>query len=79
MVTKQAQSQTCTCGQALIFPEGEVKLVCKCGAVWEIDNGGFWFTNLTLPFAPVLAKPRKSHYEKCMERRKKGRKAGGKC
>ena len=73
MVVKQAQSQTCTCGQALTFPEGEVKLICKCGSIWEIDNGGFWFTQTVL--APFVAKPKSRHYEKLMKRRK----AGGKC
>ena len=53
MLLKQA-IQTCVCGQAITFPEGEIRAKCQCGAVWEIDTGGVWFTNST---APILAKP----------------------
>lgn len=75
----QKQSlQTCSCGQVLDLPEGEIKKVCSCGSIWEINNGGFWFTNLTIPFATIMAKPKPSHYEKYMANRNK-RKAGRRC
>lgn len=66
---KQA-TQTCTCGRKMQFKEGEVRTVCRrCGAKWEIDNGGFWFTQTV--FAPFLASPKR-------QKRKK-RKAGRQC
>ena len=64
---KQSLTQTCLCGQAITFPEGEIKFKCKCHAIWEIDSGGFWFTQTV--FAPFVAKL--NHYEKAMRRRKK--------
>ena len=81
-MVKQALSQTCMCGQAITFPEGEVKTVCQCGAIWEIDNGGFWFSNFIIPF--TIAKPRQrnsTNYDSYMKRRvgNKRRKAGSRC
>jgi len=70
---KQVLTQACICGQAITFPEGEIKTVCQCGAVWEIDNGGYWFTQTSI--VPFVAKPKSKHYEKYMANRSK-RKAG---
>jgi len=73
----QKQSlQTCLCGQAITFPEGEIRKVCQCGAVWEIDDRGFWFTQTS--FVPFVAKPKSKHYDNYMKRRdqKKRGKAG---
>ena len=70
---KQSLTQTCLRGQAITFPEGEIKFKCKtkgCGAIWEIDNGGFWFTNLTIKFVPAKVRG-KNHYEKRMKNRRK--------
>lgn len=72
-MVKQA-TQTCTCGQAIIPPEGEIKTTCSCGAVWQIDNGGYWFTQTLI--APFVARTKPNHYEKYMKKR---RKAGKKC
>jgi len=49
-MVKQKQ-QTCLCGSIMDFPDGEVKATCKCSRVWELDNGGIWFTNLRFPFS----------------------------
>jgi len=68
----QKQSlKSCLCGQALDLPEGEVLTVCRCGSVWEIDNGGFWFSNLIIGFDPPAPKLKLNHYEKYMKQRKK--------
>lgn len=83
----QKQSlQTCSCGQALDLPEGEVKTICSCGLVWEIDNGGFWFTNLIIRFDPPSPKPKVSkvvnraeRYRNYPKSKQKRRKAGRKC
>ena len=85
-MVKQALSLPCACGQAITFPEGEIKTKCSCGAVWECGPEGYWYseTPITL-FAPILAnlnpKNRPSRYEKYMKRRNesKGRKAGRRC
>jgi len=61
--------QTCTCGHKPKFPEGEVRTVCRrCGAVWEVDNCGCWFTQSV--FAPFVARPKKQ----TRKRRKAGKK-----
>lgn len=69
--------RTCICGQPLNLPEGEVRYECKtkgCHAVWEIDNGGYWFTNLILKFAPIRARAeRYNNYPKSKRRKKAGR------
>lgn len=84
MLLKQALIQTCRCGSPMQFPEGEVKSSCSCGAVWEIDNGGCWFIQTIIQFAPILSNTRKrtsKRYDAYIERRnerisKRRRKAG---
>ena len=80
---QKQSSQTCSCGQAVTFPEGEVKTMCQCGVVWEIDNGGFWFSNLIIRFAPIVAKRKDrkpDHYNNYMGwRARNKRKAGTRC
>lgn len=63
---KQSAAVTCVCGQAITFPEGEVKTQCACGAVWECGIEGYWYTEIpawhtdkpVTPYAPILAKPK---------------------
>lgn len=88
---KQSADVTCLCGQAVRFPEGEVKTQCACGAVWECGTEGYWYTELPIaPYVPILAKPkpvsvktrkeRYCNYPKAKgKKRKKQRKAGRKC
>ncbi|MBC2721814.1 hypothetical protein [Desulfosporosinus sp.] len=79
-MVKQA-IKTCICGQAVDFPEGEVKYICRCGAVWELGEEGYWFTEMALaPKAtkPVDILPRSEKYaaypkSKPKSKRKKGR------
>ena len=55
MVLKQASRMTCICGQAVTFPEGEIRTKCKtkgCKAVWTCGTEGFWSV-----LAPILPKP----------------------
>ena len=33
----------CICGQALDFPEGQIKTKCNCGAAWECGDEGYWY------------------------------------
>ena len=67
-MVKQAL-QTCTCGLNLKLPEGEIRTVCRqCGAKWEIDCGGFWFSQTT--FEPFVARSKKQ----TRKRRKAGKK-----
>lgn len=65
-MVKQALSLQCACGQAVTFPEGEIKFYCKCGTAWEIGIEWFWYTNLTIPFTPILTKRKLNHYERYM-------------
>jgi len=74
---KQSLTQTCLCGQAITFPEGEIKFKCKCHAIWEIDSGGYWFTNLTIKFIPAKVRG-KNHYDKRMKNRRKAGKKNAK-
>jgi len=77
---KQSLTQTCLCGQPITFPDGEIKTKCKtkgCGAIWQIDSGGFWFTNLKIKFAPAKVR-NKNHYEKRMKNRRKAGKRNAK-
>ncbi|HBV87054.1 MAG TPA: hypothetical protein DEF42_10475 [Desulfosporosinus sp.] len=77
-MVKQA-IKTCICGHALSFPEGEVKYICRCGAVWNLGEEGYWLTETT--FAPKSTKPAKilsrekkySTYPRSKRKRKKGR------
>jgi len=77
-MVKQA-IKTCICGQALNLPEGEVKYVCRCGAVWNLGEEGYWFTETVL--APKGTKPanilpkseKYATYPKSKRKRKKGR------
>ena len=42
---KQALSQTCVCGEAMHFPEGQIRAKCPtigCRANWELGPEGFW-------------------------------------
>lgn len=80
---KQSSSVKCICGQAITFPEGEIRTKCFCGAIWECGPEGYWYTEKPItPFTPIFTEPRpkarQSRYEKYMERRSKskGRKAG---
>ena len=66
-MVKQA-SQTCKCSKLMEFPEGEVKTVCKCGAVWELGVFGYWYVKVPGPLLPRHHKP--SHYERYMAWRK---------
>ena len=88
MLLKQSLTQTCSCGQAMLFPEGEIRTNCSCGANWELGPEGYWYIkNISASFVPILAKPvvcsvksrdeRYSNYPK--NKQKKGRKAGRKC
>ncbi len=61
-MVKQALSVPCVCGQALTFPEGEIKTVCQCGAIWEIGHEGFWGRVVV----PIVAKKKLNHYERYM-------------
>lgn len=71
---KQDLIQTCCCGSPMEFPEGEVKATCSCGAVWEIGDGGCWFSNFIIPIAPIMAKQRNSsNYDSYMRRRSQKR------
>ncbi len=85
---KQSLTQTCSCGQTMRFPEGEIKARCSCGIEWDLGLEGYWYTQTPIPsFAPVLARPvvcsvkspteRYRNYPK--SKHKKGRKAGRKC
>lgn len=88
-MVKQASIQTCICGQAVKFPEGEIKTTCcQCGAIWECGTEGYWYTEIpsTAPFAPILAKPvvcsvksREQKYANYPKSRRKKRKAGKRC
>ena len=61
-MTKQSL-QTCQCGLKLNLPEGQVRTVCRrCGSKWEIDNGGFWFTQAV--FAPFVARVKGTRRER---------------
>jgi len=42
MVVKQELSQRCVCGQAIEFPDAQVKVACQCGAVWILSFESFW-------------------------------------
>lgn len=52
-MVKQA-IQTCICGQTMDFPEGEVKAICPCGAVWECRPEGYWYTETPIPNLPLF-------------------------
>jgi len=81
-------TQTCICGQAMKFPEGEIKAKCSCGAHWELGPEGYWYTqSMTTTFTPILTSPvvspgksRSDRYRNYPKNRqkKKGRKAGRK-
>lgn len=82
-MTKQSSGQECICLRKITFPDGEVKFICQCGAIWEIDARGFWFTNLTRPSAPNLVGSHvrgvaavEQHRDYPKKARKKGRKVG---
>lgn len=69
--------QTCQCGKPMEFPDGQVKTTCPCGQVWEMDCGGYWFTNLVIPFATPKARftpEKRKNYPKSNKRRR-----GNKC
>ena len=70
-MVKQAL-QTCLCGRAMDFPEGQIRTACKCGTVWHIDICGCWFIQATF-----VAKRKPNHYERYMAWR--NGKAGARC
>jgi len=66
-MTKQ-KDQICTCGKVMNFPDGQIKTTCPCGTIWEMDEGGVWFSQLVIPFATKGAKvrnKRKRRASKC--------------
>lgn len=87
MLLKQSLTQTCSCGQAMNFPEGQIRAKCPCGANWECGPEGYWYIKyITAPFVPILAKPvvcsvksRAERYCNYPKSKKKGRKMGQKC
>lgn len=79
MVVKQP-CMKCLCGQALQFPEGQIKTNCRCGAVWELGIEGFWSVS-KVPYVTFLIYSRKrdlNRYQRYMRWRSL-RKAGLKC
>jgi hypothetical protein len=67
MVIKQPR-QHCQCGQDLEFPEAEIKMVCQCRAIWELNLEGRWIIR-KVPFVTFLVMSRKrdlNHYQKYM-------------
>lgn len=78
MVVKQAPIR-CQCGQAMVFPEAEIKTRCRCGTVWEVGLDGCWKIR-KVPFVSFLITSRKrdlNQYERYM--RWRSRKAGSRC
>lgn len=81
-MVKQASTVTCTCGQPIEFPEGEIKFVHDCGAVWVCGPEGFWYTEVP-ELAPILAKPKAvkvylreqkyANYPKSRRKKRRGR------
>ena len=72
---KQASVINCTCNNPLIFPDGEIKVKCKCGAIWECGEEGFWYC--TNPFVPIgvsrsykSRNERYAHFPKSRKRRR---------
>lgn len=45
MVVKQSE-KSCICGQALVFPEAQIRHKCECGAVWELSEDGLWIMDI---------------------------------
>lgn len=89
MLLKQSLTQACACGQALKFPEGEIRTKCSCGVIWECGNEGYWHPNDSVaPLAPILPKPvvcsvksraeRYRNYPKS-KHENKGRKGAARC
>ncbi|KLU66334.1 hypothetical protein DEAC_c17330 [Desulfosporosinus acididurans] len=79
MVVKQEIPVKCLCGQALEFPDGQIKLKCQCGVVWKLSLGGRWEVR-KVPFVTLLIYLKKrdlNHYQRFM-RWRLGR-AGSKC
>jgi len=77
VVLKQESPMKCSCGQPMVFPEGEIRAKCQtkgCLAYWVIGSEGFWSA-----LVPIVAKHRKlNHYERYMAwRNNVTRKKGG--
>ncbi len=73
MVVKQALVK-CVCGQAMQFPDGQIKTRCECGTVWELSLDGLWEI-CKVPFVTFLMISRRSdlnHYHRYMLWRYKG-------
>lgn len=71
-------TQICVCKQPMDFPDGEVRYTCQCGTVWELDNGGYWFSQLVIATKGARAPKVVSRAQKYVnfpntKRRKKGR------
>lgn len=93
LLKQQSLTQTCLCGQVIKFPEGEVRSICDCEAVWECGPEGYWYTqSIIIPVALIDPKPlvvcsskskpeRYERYRKYQKpkHKKKGRKGGSKC
>jgi len=84
MVLKQELSERCVCGQAVEFPGGQVKAVCRCGAIWELSAESYWritgvplAKKFTQPVA-VAVKLKADEYPRYPRGRKR-RKAGKRC
>jgi hypothetical protein len=82
MVVKQASIQTCVCGQAIHFPEGEIRTDCSCGAVWECGEEGYWYAEMpSIPFESITAKSKPkdqpNRYARYMARRNKAKRKAG--
>ncbi|WP_040413430.1 hypothetical protein [Desulfosporosinus sp. OT] len=75
MVLKQASTAQCVCGQAVEFPEAQVKTMCRCGAIWELGHAGYWsITSFVLFLAKSRLKPDEyKRYPRSRKRRKAGR------
>lgn len=78
MVIKQVE-KTCYCGLPMIFPDGEIRTRCFCGAVWTLGEEGYWYTSGPV-ITPDTTKAKPSRCERYMNRRNqsKRRKAGHK-
>jgi len=75
---KQSLILTCACGRSMEFPEGEIRFKCKCHAIWEIDDRGFWFS-LSLKLKASTIRSRAEQYRNYPKTKRKRRKAGTRC
>lgn len=78
MVLKQKPIQTCVCGQAIEFPQGEIRAKCPCGSVWECGEEGYWYAEIhdSISVNPK-SKPQPNRYARYMARRNKSKRKAG--